>query len=168
MTRTTWTIAYRKRTANRFLRVASWSGTWAQADALAAVFVEANPTLDVFCVPTAASEVNGAAEDAGNILVDSGRRVRIVESAEVLPAAMLVRIPAADVANARWTAGRTIADLEMTEDDAHAEAEALLAVIAIDGRPDDVTKLLVEAEAVTDCFDHLLMVRRIAGLTPTH
>lgn len=85
MTETMWTLAYRKRTANRFQRVTNWSGTWHQAVQLARVFGEAHPELQVWYVPTAASEANGCPEDAGNILVDSGRRVRIRETGELTP-----------------------------------------------------------------------------------
>lgn len=131
MTATTWTIAYRKRTANRFLRVASWSGTWAQANALAGLFAEANPTLDVFYVPTAASEVNGASEDAGNILTDSGKRVRIVDTDIPVAAELLDRVPAADIAQQRWTAGERIADpAPVAEPELDEDAATLLATYA--------------------------------------
>lgn len=80
----TWTIAYRKPRANRFQRVTNWHGTWAQACELAHDFAEANPELQVFYVPTAASEADGTnPEDAGNILVDSGKRVRMIDNGEL-------------------------------------------------------------------------------------
>lgn len=116
MTRTMWTIAYRKPRANRFLRVANWQGTWAQAIAAAQVFGEAHPDLQVWYVPTAASDANGPAEDAGNVLVDTGRRVRIVEGGdELLTEAMIARVPAAEVAQERWHNGEPIADIEGVE-----------------------------------------------------
>lgn len=116
MTRTMWTIAYRKPRANRFLRVTNWQGTWAQAVAVAQVFGAAHPELQVWYVPTLASEANGVAEDAGNVLVDTGRRVRIVEGGdELLTAEMIARVPAAEVAQERWHNGEPIADAEGVE-----------------------------------------------------
>lgn len=80
-TQTRWTIAYRKPRANRFQRVTNWHGTWNDAYAVAREFANANPELQVFYVPTLASEQDGHnAEDAGNILVDSGKRVRIIDN----------------------------------------------------------------------------------------
>lgn len=103
MITTTWTLAYRKRTANRFQRVTNWAGTWAQALELARSFSQAHPELDVWYVPSLASEVHGAAEDAGNVLVDSGRRVRIRETG-ALTEAELAMVPDADEAQARFNA----------------------------------------------------------------
>jgi hypothetical protein len=76
----TWTIAYRKPRANRFLRVAL-ALTWAQAWELAGRFVAANPGLEVHYVTSREAELTGyvVEEDVRNILVESGRRVRIVE-----------------------------------------------------------------------------------------
>lgn len=85
-----WTIAYRKPRANRFLRVDDWAGTFDQAVELSRRFLEIHPDLEVWYTTTAATEARyvqlaqtddsyaSLAEDAGNILVDSGRRVRIV------------------------------------------------------------------------------------------
>lgn len=103
MITTTWTLAYRKRTANRFQRVTNWSGTWAQAMELARTFTQAHPELDVWYVPTQASEVNGAAEDAGNVMVDSGKRIRIRENG-ALTEAELALVPDAAEAQARFNA----------------------------------------------------------------
>lgn len=83
MTTTMWTLAYRKPKANRFQRVTNWEGTWHQAQALAGEFAKANPQLQVWYVPTLASEANGCAEDAGNVLVDSGKRIRIRETGQL-------------------------------------------------------------------------------------
>jgi hypothetical protein len=77
---TKWTIAFRKPRANRFQRVTNWYGTWDEAMALATVFAEANPELQVFYVPFLGSE---HAEDAGTVLADSGKRVRIIDNAEL-------------------------------------------------------------------------------------
>jgi hypothetical protein len=103
MITTAWTLAYRKRTANRFQRVTNWSGTWAQALELARSFSQAHPELDVWYVPTQASEANGAAEDAGNVLTDTGRRVRIRENGALTEAELALVLDAAE-AQARFNA----------------------------------------------------------------
>lgn len=112
--RANWTIAYRKRTANRFLRVSTWAGTWSQAVGMARLFGAANPDLEVYYTSNRAAEVEGfvAEEDVRNILVYSGRRIRIVETDVELPAEMIARIPAAEVARERWSDGDPIADAE--------------------------------------------------------
>lgn len=74
MDTTMWTLAYRKRTANRFQRVTNWAGTWHQAHDLANKFAEAYPDLQVWYVPTVGSDPYAC------ILVDSGRMVRIREN----------------------------------------------------------------------------------------
>lgn len=81
----TWTIAYRKPTANRFLRASDFAGTWAQAAELAGRFAEAHPELQVFYVPTKAMEdaCKPEHEDNGTILTDTGRRVRMVEGGTI-------------------------------------------------------------------------------------
>src|SRR5690242_8877842 len=77
-----WTIAYRKPTANRFQRVTNWAGTWQAAADLATPFALANPELQVWTTPTLAYEqAHPDSEDNGNILVDSGKRVRVVDNA---------------------------------------------------------------------------------------
>lgn len=103
MNPTTWTLAYRKPTANRFQRVTNWSGTWTQALELAQAFSKAHPELQVWYVPTQASEVNGAAEDAGNVMVDSGKRIRIRENG-ALTETELALVPDAEEAQARFNA----------------------------------------------------------------
>lgn len=77
---TTWTIAYRKRTANRFRRVPGIALTWDEARTLAGKVAHVAPDLQVYYVPTAETETG---EDAGNILVDSGKRVRMVETGDL-------------------------------------------------------------------------------------
>lgn len=115
--RANWTIAYRKRTANRFLRVSTWSGTWSQAVGMARLFGQAHPELEIYYTSNRAAEVEGfvVEEDVRNILVDSGRRVRIVETDVELPAEMTARIPAPEVARERWVDGDEIADAEGAE-----------------------------------------------------
>lgn len=104
MIKTTWTLAFRKRTANRFQRVTNWSGTWAQARELAFTFSKANPELAVYYVPTLESEVHGAPEDAGNVLVEgTGKRIRIRDNG-ILSAEILAQVPDADEAQARFGA----------------------------------------------------------------
>lgn len=114
--RANWTIAYRKRTANRFVRVSNWSGTWSQAVGMCALYSQAHPELEVWYISNASAERDGfvCEEDRGNILTDRGSRVRIVEGGEV-PAEMIARIPAAAVARERWLDGDEIADAEGTE-----------------------------------------------------
>jgi hypothetical protein len=104
----TWTIAYRRRTANRFQRVTNWSGTWAEAREMAGAFGELYPDLQVWYTMTAAHEqaetIRLAAkvasgeydqefadrylEDHRNIMVDSGKRIAIRETGN-LPAELL-------------------------------------------------------------------------------
>src|SRR5690349_4918585 len=110
----TWTIAYRKPRANRFLRVSTWSGTWAQAVAMARLFGEANPDLQVWYTSTRAAELDGkvTVEDVANIMTDSGKRVRIVETDVELPAELVARIPEPKVARERWFDGDPIANAE--------------------------------------------------------
>jgi hypothetical protein len=85
-----WTIAYRKRTANRFHRV-DLALTWRQAYDLAGRAVQAAPDRQVYYVTNAASEREEAAriaagdlaesyaDDHRNVMVDSGKKIRIVE-----------------------------------------------------------------------------------------
>ncbi|MGH3401039.1 MAG: hypothetical protein ACRDRJ_00725 [Streptosporangiaceae bacterium] len=71
----TWTIAYRKPRANKFHRVTDWAGTWQQATEMAAMLTRAHPELQVYYVPTKATEdAQPGREDNGNILIDNGRR----------------------------------------------------------------------------------------------
>ncbi|GAB3847249.1 hypothetical protein GCM10029963_28360 [Micromonospora andamanensis] len=113
---TTWTIAYRKPRANHFKRAANFSGTWHQAREAAALFLAANPGMQVYYVTTAEQEQAEAAEvaagklsadyalDHGNILTDAGKRVRIRETGE-LPAEIAAAVPSAAVAENRWRDG---------------------------------------------------------------
>ena len=99
---TTWTLAYRKPKANRFQRVNNWGGTWHQARDLAGKFAQANPGLQVYYVPSAASETPGH-EDTGNVLSETGRRVRIRETGELSPE-MLAQVGDADQLKAEFDA----------------------------------------------------------------
>jgi hypothetical protein len=88
-----WTIAWRKRTANHFKRANNWSGTWAEAVEMAAAFGELHPNFQVYYTSSVAHEQwqrdeiaagtmidHGYSEDWGTILVDSGKRIRIRET----------------------------------------------------------------------------------------
>lgn len=75
----TWTIAYRKPKANRFLRV-DLALTWTQAAELAGRVGAARPDLQVwYTVSESWDAAHPDCEDAYNILTDTGRRVRIME-----------------------------------------------------------------------------------------
>lgn len=81
---TGWTLAYRKRGANRFLRVDGLDLTWEQATELGNRLAATDSKLQVFTVSTRAAEDDGRVpeEDVANVLVESGRRkarVRIKE-----------------------------------------------------------------------------------------
>lgn len=86
-----WTIAYRKPTANRFQRVTNWTGSWHEAVEMAGLIAEAHPELQVYYVTTAAHEAWEKTQvlgeqwnvDHGNILVDSGKRVRMVDTGAI-------------------------------------------------------------------------------------
>jgi hypothetical protein len=79
-----WTIAYRTPRANRFLRV-DLRLTWSQAAEVARKLADAEPGLQIHYTTTAEAEAVGytAAEDARNIMVDSGRRVRVLEGGKL-------------------------------------------------------------------------------------
>ena len=88
-----WTVAWRMPRENRFVRAINWAGTWTQAREMAAAVRELLPPLaEVYYTSTLQAELDGRvhAEDRGNILVDSGRRVRIIDSG-MLPAELLDR-----------------------------------------------------------------------------
>lgn len=122
--RTRWTLAWRNPRASSFHRAKNWEGTWAQAFELSSVFAKENPGLEVWYVTTAAYEREEAfelpqrvargeisrelmdmyLEDHGNVLVDSGRRVRIYDNGR-LSATVLAQVPDAAEAQARFDAG---------------------------------------------------------------
>lgn len=79
---TSWTIAHRKPSANRIVRVGGIALTWDEARTLAAQLGHVRPDLQVYYVPTLAAEVAGyvVAEDRGNILMHTGKRVRMVDT----------------------------------------------------------------------------------------
>lgn len=92
----TWTIAYRKPRANKFHRVTDWAGTWNEAYEMAKTFGERNPGMQIYYVPTKAAEDDQAARiatgelpdfgysaDWGNVMVDSGKRIRMTETGTI-------------------------------------------------------------------------------------
>lgn len=101
----TWTLAWRKRRANRFERATNWAGTWHQARELCGIFVDAHPDLEVWYVPSKAAEDSGysTSEDVGNILTENGRRVPMRDTGK-LDADILLRVPDAGAAKARFAA----------------------------------------------------------------
>lgn len=114
-----WTLAWRNsKYGNRLVRATNWSGTWTQAMYLGAVQLEAlrshgHPRAQVFYVVTRASEDRERreiaagrlpahrAEDLGNVLMDSGRRVAMHDSGSLSRAVLDAVLPA-DVADARF------------------------------------------------------------------
>lgn len=92
-----WTIAYRmSKHANHFKRVTNWSGTWSASRVMAAEFLAVHPGAEVWYVPTAEYETYmgrmiesgeltdfGYSEDFGNILMASGKRIRVRETGSV-------------------------------------------------------------------------------------
>jgi hypothetical protein len=66
-----------------------------------------------------------------------------------------------------WHAvAEAIDDPALTEEQAHAEGLAICASIPTEGRPAEVTELLVAAELLTDAYEHLALVRRARALLP--
>lgn len=91
-----WTAAYRKPRANKFHRVvlpATVVLTEEQAKDMGEAIQGANPGLEVYIVPTLAAEKAGQVpeEDHGNVLVHTGRRIRITETGDLT--ALNVEIP---------------------------------------------------------------------------
>lgn len=82
-----WTVAYRHPRANHIKRVPQLALTWEESYALARKVQEALPPgFEVYYVTTAEADAHGftSEEDRGNVLVASGRRVRMRETG-VLP-----------------------------------------------------------------------------------
>jgi hypothetical protein len=100
-TGTEWTIAYRKPKANRFVRK-DLHLTWKAAHDLAGDWADAHPGLQVFYVCNRQAELDGyvGQEDIRNILMESGKRIRIYEEipSEAIPAPS-ASIPASDPAS---------------------------------------------------------------------
>lgn len=108
-----WTIAYRKPRANKFHRATNWSGTWEQARVMAGRFAELqDDAVQVYYVTTAEYEAWELAEDRariargeitaeyaasryedhGNVMVDSGKRIRMTDTG-TLPARLMADCP---------------------------------------------------------------------------
>lgn len=77
-----WTIAYRKPRANKFHRATDLATDWDAAREIAKAVGNEHPDLQVWITTTAESERVGYthAEDARNILTDSGRRVLVTDT----------------------------------------------------------------------------------------
>lgn len=75
-----WTVAYRKHRANRFLRYSGLATDWGSARDFAAELTRKFPELEVWYTTTALYDATHDDEDSFNILVESGRRVRVVET----------------------------------------------------------------------------------------
>jgi hypothetical protein len=80
-----WTLAYRKPTGPVFHRVTDWCGTWQQAHDLTGEFMQSHPGLEVWYTVTREAELDGysSPEDIGNIMVSSGRRIRIADNGTI-------------------------------------------------------------------------------------
>jgi len=76
-----WTIAFRNPRANRFIRVAELDLTWHQAVALADVYGHLHPGQQIYYLGNAKAETGGfvCEEDRGNILAETGRRVKVTD-----------------------------------------------------------------------------------------
>src|SRR6185369_16308712 len=76
-----WTVAYRNPRANRFLRVNGWAGTWNEARLMGQRFGTEYPDLQVWLTTTKDAEASGycVPEDVGNVMVESGKRVRVLD-----------------------------------------------------------------------------------------
>jgi hypothetical protein len=80
-----WTIAYRTGTDPYFHRVNDWNGTWEQAYAKSGEFAHSHPDYSIYYIPTRDAEMAGYGdkEDIGNILLDNGQRVHIVDDGSI-------------------------------------------------------------------------------------
>jgi hypothetical protein len=159
----TWTIAYRKPKANRFQRVADWSGTWQEAVDMARIFGNLHPDLQVWYVPSATNDARVAKLveagelgpeyllDHGAILVDTGRRVRMTETGTIGGAAVALDAERAELAP-------VIAEFP---DGAEVTHDGTGRVYRIDGYPwqcDGVVRIRVERDGVST-------VSRVSRLT---
>lgn len=122
LARANWTLAWRNsRYSNRLIRATNWAGTWSQAFYLAEKMREAmvkagREDAEVYYVVTLENEREQAreiaagtlrpeyAEDHGNVLMETGRRVRMVTNGAI-PAGVLSQALPLDVAEARYTVG---------------------------------------------------------------
>lgn len=75
-----WTIAWRTPGANRFLRYSNLAVSWNEAVKEAAKLRERKPELEVWYTTTREHDDAHQNEDSHNILVESGRRVRVIDT----------------------------------------------------------------------------------------
>lgn len=82
---TFWTLAYRKPGANHYQRMTDWCGTWEAAERMATRFGLRNPDVEVWYVASQTAEEAGYvhAEDIGNVLTLTDRRVRMMETGTI-------------------------------------------------------------------------------------
>lgn len=117
-----WTIAYRKRTANHFKRANNWSGTWAEAVEMARVFGDLHPEYQIWYTTTTeyerwvVAEVNAGTlhadylDDVANIMVDSGKRIRVRETG-VIDVESLRRFEQGQASKVELSKNRTVRTL---------------------------------------------------------
>jgi hypothetical protein len=144
-----WTLAWRKRTANRFQRATDWQGTWAQAFLLAGRFAETHPDLQVYYTSTAAAEVDGyvAAEDCRNILTDSGKRVRVADTGTLSDLLSDLSVPEPEAARELWHSGAdVVAGVPSGASDARRASEGVR-----DNAGNDADGLAVSSAAAEPC-----------------
>lgn len=100
MESTEWTLAYRRPKANRFARIPDLHLTWDQSTDLGRYCAWRHPELQVWTTTTREAEVSGRVcpDDVGNILTDSGRRVVLVDTGNLVD--LLPEL------NRRWSADR--------------------------------------------------------------
>lgn len=75
-----WTVAFRHPRANRFLRYSGLTTDWECARRYAGELQAARPDLQVWYTTTAQYDNDKQNEDSHNILVETGRRVRVFET----------------------------------------------------------------------------------------
>lgn len=90
-----WTIAWRKRRANRFARVTDWTGTWREARELANKIVAAHPELQVYYVASAAMDAweegrvqagelpADRLEDRGFLVLESLKKIKMIDQGSI-------------------------------------------------------------------------------------
>ncbi len=165
-----WTIAWRKRTANHFRRANNWAGTWAEAFEMARAFGELHPDMQVFYTTSAAYEQwqrdeiaagtlsADRADDHGNIMVDSGKRIKVRETGviedELLDADVnKVAAEANETSRIRKPGGITIPNPEARGQwfESPAECRAWARKVR-DERPDIFTEMVTTARTADERF----------------
>jgi hypothetical protein len=155
-TQTGWTVAWRKRTANRFQRATDVNVTWAQSLLLADRLSAARPELQVYYVPTRAAELAGrvVTEDHQNILTETRKRVRVADTGRLSDMGVYMTLPDPQTVAEAWSAGdscrhkgETLQDARERSAAGRARWQAMVNATADDG-PE--LQLAPEAHAFTD------------------